>query len=199
MVLSIVLLTVLVGNVPIIIAVNKNKELRRSINYFIVNMAISDLVLPLAIIPSWLAWAVRDSSYKMRWLTAGTALQLVVCKCAFFLANCSLVVSVQSLTWIAMDRFVAVIFPMKIRFISSKFCAKGIISTWIVAGAVVVPSMLPDRLVKYKPTTECGKSFPFSTANVSVGITHDRMYLSAFFHFGSVRHNDPLHGDSIHT
>ena len=175
--LSIVLLTGLVGNVLIIIVVYKNKELRRSINYFIVNMAISDLMLPLALIPSWLAWIAVHSNYKRTLI--GKTPGLVVCKCVSFLTNCSLVVSVQSLIWIAIDRFVAVVFPMKFHFISSKFCAKAIISTWIVAVAVVVPSVLPHTMVKYKPAAQCRNDFSFSAANEIAGITYDGACVSA--------------------
>ena len=48
----------------------------------------------------------------------------------------SLAVSTQSLVWIGLDRFVAVAFPMKVHYISSRFRAFAIASTWIVAMSV---------------------------------------------------------------
>ena len=42
-------------------------------------------------------------------------------------------VSVQSLIWIALNRFVAVVFPLKVYLISSKIRALAKTSTWIVA------------------------------------------------------------------
>ena len=42
-------------------------------------------------------------------------------------------VSVQSLIWIALDRFVAVVFPLKVYLISSRIRALAKTSTWIVA------------------------------------------------------------------
>ena len=46
---SIVLLVALIGNVLIILVFSKYKPLRKSINYFVVNMAVSDLFTPLTI------------------------------------------------------------------------------------------------------------------------------------------------------
>ena len=48
----------------------------------------------------------------------------------------SFAVSTQSLVWIGLDRFVAVVFPMKVHCISSRFRAFAIASTWIVAMSV---------------------------------------------------------------
>jgi len=39
------------GNMIIIIIVYKHRDLRKTINYFIVNMAVSDLLFPLIVIP----------------------------------------------------------------------------------------------------------------------------------------------------
>ncbi|KAL9965668.1 hypothetical protein ACROYT_G029505, partial [Oculina patagonica] len=50
-----------------------------------------------------------------------------------FLRDVSLTVSIQSLVWIALDRFVAVVLPVKAHLISSRFRAFAIASTWVVA------------------------------------------------------------------
>ena len=44
--LSIILICSLVGNVLIITVVSLRQELRKTINFFIVNMAVSDLIFP---------------------------------------------------------------------------------------------------------------------------------------------------------
>lgn len=46
-----ILLSSLIGNTLVIIIVYKRPELRNTINYFIVNMAVSDFVFPLTAIP----------------------------------------------------------------------------------------------------------------------------------------------------
>ena len=47
----IILLVSLVGNSLVILVFYKNKQLRRSINCYVLNMAVSDLFTPLTIMP----------------------------------------------------------------------------------------------------------------------------------------------------
>ena len=60
--LSIILTFGLVGNVLIITLVRVREELRRTINSFIVNMAASDLILPILLMPFSLKESVANSS-----------------------------------------------------------------------------------------------------------------------------------------
>ena len=166
--LSVVVFTSLVGNTLIIVVFQKHKDLRRTINYFIVNMAISDVMIPLTLIPGWLASIVFGSD---RWLVGGT-LGLTLCKLVHLLTGSSLLVSIQSLIWIAIDRFIAVVFPMKARFISSNVRVKAIISTWILAVAFVVPSLLP-----YNNLAKCERGFSYS---IETARTYDGTYFLMF-------------------
>ena len=75
-VLSIIFFFSLVGNTLLIITVYKRKELRKTVNYFIVNMAFSDFVFPLTAIPVSLA---ELSSSSWQWPIGGTA-GLILCK-----------------------------------------------------------------------------------------------------------------------
>ena len=56
-------------------------------------------------------------------------------------------VSVQSLVLIAVDRFGAVVFPLRPPVISSKLCAFFILATWIIALVVYTPFFLGTHLV----------------------------------------------------
>ena len=132
LVFSVILLCSLVGNSLIITIVWKRPELRETVNYFIVNMAVSDFIFTLISIPVRLT-EIATSSHQ--WHLNGTA-GLVFCKLYVFLMGISVAVSTQSLFWIGLDRFVAVVFPMKVHYISSRFRAFAIASTWIVAMSV---------------------------------------------------------------
>ena len=105
------------------------QELKRTMNYFILNMAISDLLYPLTIIPVRLT---EIASHSLHWHITGTAGQ-VFCKITRYSEHLSISVSVQSLMWIALDRFLAVVMPMKVHLISKKFRTSAIVSSWIVA------------------------------------------------------------------
>ena len=92
----------LVGNSFIGIVVYKTQTLTKPINYFIVNMAMSDLLYPIFWFPWYLTVLFLDS-----WPIGGSLGQ-ALCKLGPFLGNTSVVVSIQSLVLIAVDRFGAV-------------------------------------------------------------------------------------------
>ena len=133
-VFSIILLSSFVGNVLIIIIVYRSNDLKKTTNFFIVNMAVSDFVCPLAMIPFSLA---RTATSSWQWPISGFA-GLIFCKLKGILEDASGIVSIQSLLWIALDRFLGVVFPMKAHLISSRFRAIAIFSTWIVGMGVTL-------------------------------------------------------------
>ncbi|XP_078369016.1 neuropeptide FF receptor 2-like [Oculina patagonica] len=125
----------LVGNMLLILIIYKNKQLRKSINYFVFNMAMSDLRFnPLTIMPITIVEIISGSySWKVDspWILGN-----ILCKFSYFLPDVSLVVSIESLLLISTDRFVAVVFPLKAKLISSKARFISIGCTWIIAIAV---------------------------------------------------------------
>ena len=147
-----VLLTSLIGNTLLIIVIYKRKDLRKTVNYFIVNMALSDFVFSLSGIPVELT---QMSSNSFHWHVSGIT-GSILCKAYRFLTITSLTVSVQSIAWITVDRFIAVMFPMTSRIISPKYRAIAIASTWVLALAVRTPLTMAMNLEKYKNMTYCG-------------------------------------------
>ena len=127
---SIVLLVALIGNVLIILVFSKYKPLRKSINYFVVNMAVSDLFTPLTIMPFIIAQTLSSDRF-LSGLEPKVA--NIICKLCYFLPNVSVLVSIQSLMLISVDRLIAVVFPLKIKLISWKVRLVCILVSWIVA------------------------------------------------------------------
>ena len=125
-----ILVVSLIGNFFIGIIVYKQHTMRKPINFFITNMAMSDLLFPLFVLPSNLIQLYVDS-----WLISG-ALGQALCKLNFFLPNVSSYVSIQSVVLIAVDRYRAVVFPLRSPLISSKMCPFFILASWIVAMSV---------------------------------------------------------------
>ena len=152
-VLSIICFFSLVGNTLIIITVYKRPELKKTMNYFIVNMAFSDFVFPLTAIPASLA---ELSSSFLQWPIGGTA-GLILCKLRNYAMTVSLTVSVESLVWIALDRFVAVVWPMKVHLITSRFRSFAIASTWIVALTVNSPDLYLSKLMTENEKIKCSQ------------------------------------------
>ena len=133
----------LLGNSFIGIVVYKTQTLRKPINYFVVNMAMSDLVYPIFLFPRNITWLYVDN----QWLISG-ALGQTLCKLVPFLGYASAAVSIQSLLLIAVDRLGAVVFPLRSPLISSKMCPFFILATWIVAAAGYSPYLIALKLVE---------------------------------------------------
>ena len=127
------LLVALIGNVLIILVFYKYKPIRKSVNYFVLNMAISDLFTPLTIMPFVIADTLSNGTF-LNQLTLSHA--GVICKLCFFLADSSFDVSIVSLLMISSDRLIAVVFPLQIKLISMKVRFICILMSWVVAISV---------------------------------------------------------------
>ena len=141
----VILIVSLVGNGFILLVIYKNKRLRRNINYFVLNMAVSDLFFPITIMPIEIVEIISGSkSWKVDspWILGN-----ILCKLSYFLPDVSLVVSIESLVLISVDRFVAVVFPLKARRFTTKVHLISILCTWIIAIAVHAPYFYTFRLI----------------------------------------------------
>ena len=140
----------LLGNSFIGMIVYKTHTLRKPINFFIVNMAMSDLLYSLFLFPMELTNLHSDS------LTTNGPLSQAFCKLKVFLAFVCVGASIQSLILIAVDRFGAVVFPLRSPLISSKLCPFFILATWIIAMAVLSPYLLTSaKIVQYPAGPQC--------------------------------------------
>ena len=146
---SLILVVSLVGNSLIVLIVYKTPTLRKPINMLIANMAMSDLLLPIFLIPVRLA-----DLHVGSWLIGGTLGQ-AWCKIHAFLADISSLVSIQCLVLITVDRFAAVVVPLRSPLISRKVCRCLIVGTWILAAPFFWPYFFTFNLVEYQEGKRC--------------------------------------------
>lgn len=123
--------------------------MRETTNFLLVNMAMSDLLLPIFLFPRFITGFYVDS-----WLVGGP-LAHALCKLHVFFSNVSSSVSIQSLVLIAMDRSKAVVFPLRSALISPKLCLVFISFTWLISMAIQPPYFFALRLVEYSGTLNC--------------------------------------------
>ncbi|XP_069125505.1 QRFP-like peptide receptor [Argopecten irradians] len=126
-----------IGNVLIILVVIWNKQLRTTTNFYIVNLAVSDLLVTLGC--SWVH-VVDD-------LTEGWVLGTFFCKFNSFAQVASLVSSVMSLTLIACDRFFGIVFAMKAHIIERRAC-HSILVIWIISLAMGAPMLVVRTVLR---------------------------------------------------
>ena len=139
----------LIGNTFIAMIVFKTKTLRKPINFLIVNMAMSDMLVPIFLFPRELVL-----TYTRSWVIGGLLGQ-VLCKLSIYASNLSFTVSIQSLVLIAVDRFGAVMFPLCSPLINLKRCRFFILATWIIAIAIFCPNLFASKVVESPEGLAC--------------------------------------------
>ena len=149
--LCLILLVTLAGNSLIVMLVYKTPNLRKPINYFIANMASSDL-LCILFMCHWILARLNIS-----WII-GSQFGQAFCKLINFLPTVSSFVSIQNLILIAVDRFRAVVFSLRSPLIRSKLCPFFILATWVVAVAVSSPYLFAVKLVENSGRKQCDRN-----------------------------------------
>ncbi|KAL9972592.1 hypothetical protein ACROYT_G018926 [Oculina patagonica] len=134
------LLLALVGNILLITAFVRMKE---PIMLLIANMAASDLLVAIFLIPRLITREIIGSNAFLLHGKGG----LFLCKMCTFLSDMSLSVSTQCLVLIAFERFLAVVNPIMYKKISVKIRRFLVASTWIMAMAIHAPYFYTFRLV----------------------------------------------------
>lgn len=126
---SFIFLTATLGNTMVVIVVYKERRMRTTVNFLIVNMALSDFLCSMLVIPRILT---ELYTYPDAWLITGTA-GLTFCKAVRFFQDVTVAVSLLSLLMIAVERYYAISCPVVADPIPRKRCALMIAFTWLVA------------------------------------------------------------------
>ena len=140
-----------IGNLLVMAAVYKTPTLRTSVNYYYVNMAFSDFMCSIATWPLYLTDELITSSGS---LIQGP-LATIGCQIGVFGRMVSHSVSILSLVLIAVDRFIAIVFPFKATLLTSKLRIGLICATWVISLAFSIPDIYFSRVEKVGPIKSC--------------------------------------------
>lgn len=130
----ILLIVSLLGNSVIIAVVWKEQRMRRTVNFFIVNMSVADLLITLYMPRSMSVWY---SGYQ--WQVRGT-IGLIFCKFAVFTHQTAICVSIFTVVAISCDRFFAVVLPLK-TIITKTVCKVILAIIWILSVVIRLPML----------------------------------------------------------
>ena len=130
---SLVMSASLIGNAIVVAIVWRSRRMQTSVNLFIVNMAVADLVVSLY---TPRAMAISYAGYQ--WLVSGT-FGAVLCKISMLFNQVPMIASVLTVVAISFDRFAAVVYPLQ-TIVTKRRCKIAIVSTWVVAFAVRLPT-----------------------------------------------------------
>jgi len=126
----------IIGNIVVIMTVVLNVRMRTSTNIYLVNLAISDLIVGTCNM-----WIQLVSNITPSWVLGAFA-----CVAFSFTQICSLTASSLFMMVIACERFVAILYPLKARFSKPHQHAIVMVSVWLVAILVAIPNILVRQL-----------------------------------------------------
>ncbi|XP_060807274.1 orexin/Hypocretin receptor type 1 [Amyelois transitella] len=130
----------LVGNALVCVAVYRNHTMRTVTNYFIVNLAVADFMVILFCLPPTVVWDVTETWFL------GDAL----CKILLYFQSVSVSVSVLTLTFISVDRWYAICFPLKFKSTTGR-AKTAILVIWAISLTFNAPELVVLTALKPVP------------------------------------------------
>ena len=149
--MAIITLWSLIGNFLVFVTVYKNPNLRTSTNYYYVNVAVSDFVASLAAWPLYLTDEIITSKGSLMIGPLATA----GCKVGIYVRAVSTAVSVLSLVLVAVDRFIATVYPFKAALLSGKIRVALMFVTWLIAMGFCGPMFYFSKVEDVGAETFC--------------------------------------------
>ncbi|XP_063903995.1 cholecystokinin receptor [Zophobas morio] len=149
---AVIFMLAVVGNTLVILTLVKNQRMRTITNLFLLNLAVSDLLLGVLCIPFTLIGTL------LRHFVFGE----VMCKLLPFLQACSVSVGVWTLVAISVERYYAICHPLRsLRWQTISHAYKLIVGIWIGSFVCMAPIALLSQL---KPTKQgnykCREDWP---------------------------------------
>lgn len=150
--LLIIMITCLAGNAVICYVVFRNRRMWTEMNMFLVNLAIGDIAMALLSMTTPLKTAItRQWTYPP---------EGYVCQLNAFCSSVLICNTIFTHTAISVDRFFAVVKPMK-KIMTRKKAFCSILSLWLLSVAVSLGPILGWGRNDYNASTlQCGFGFP---------------------------------------
>ena len=127
-----IMIVSLAGNIMIILVISLNKELKKSTNLFILNLAICDLAILFSCI-----WVQTLLTFNKYWL-----LGKIFCKINSFTQMVSIISSVLTLSIISCDRYIGIIYPLKSKTRKKKIYYCLILLIWVFSIIFSLPTFI---------------------------------------------------------
>lgn len=132
----------MLGNGIVCYIVISSPRMRTVTNYFIMNLAIGDILITLFGVP------FTSVSYLQQYWPFGA----VLCPVVNYSQAISVFVSAYTMLAISVDRYMAIMWPLKPR-ISKRLSAGIIFLIWFIAGLTVLPISITSSLIQPKTYT----------------------------------------------
>ena len=165
-VVSCVSVSAFVGNILVTAIFLMNTAIRTSTNYFIVNMAVSDL---LSVLTNWPLYVIDGMLSKKHLIDDPMA--TILCKLGLYSRAVSQAVSILSLELIVVDRFVAIVLPFHSIKITRRLRAALMLFSWIFPLSTLFPYVWFAKIVQEDRQAFCKFSSSWDTMELSTFYT----------------------------
>ncbi|XP_028461074.1 prokineticin receptor 1a [Perca flavescens] len=168
-VLVVIMLVCGVGNCLFIASLARYKQLRNLTNLLIANLAVSDVLVAAVCCPFLMDYYVVK---QLSWDHG-----LLLCAATNYLRTVSLYVSTNALLAIAVDRYMAILYPLKPRMkFQTAYCVT--LAVWVVPVIIAIPSAYMASETKYPPHVE-GR--PHKTFCAQIWPVDQQVYYRSYF------------------
>nr|XP_055048831.1 dopamine receptor D4a isoform X1 [Misgurnus anguillicaudatus] len=143
----VLIICIICGNVLVCLSVYKEKALKTTTNYFIVSLAVADLLLAVLVLPLFVYAEFQDGVWSLNMTICDGLMTMDVMLCT---------ASIFNLCAISIDRFIAVSIPLNYNRKHVDHRQIVLLSaTWILALAVASPVMFGINDVPNRDHSEC--------------------------------------------
>ena len=129
---SLTLIGAVTGNLLLIFIIIKRRETRTLTGFLFVNMAVADLIVAIFVLPATMSNPYTGS----KWLTG--LFGDITCRGVYFVFHVTIAASILSLMFMAIDRYLAVLFPLR-SFTTFRRPKLLTLVIWLVSVIVMVP------------------------------------------------------------
>lgn len=145
---AVIFLISVIGNTLVCVVVARRRRMRTVTNFFVLNLAASDLAITCICIPFDIP--VQENNYKWPY---GEFL----CKLLYPLQTVAMFASIFTLTAVSLNRFWAIVYPLR-KQMTKMHAIVVIVIIWVICILLTVPYVMVLSLDK--TTMECGEYWP---------------------------------------
>lgn len=124
------------GNTIVLLIFIYYQRVKSVTNFFIINLAISDLIFALLCIPT---------TYVTAYLIEYWPFSSFLCVFFNYMQTVSVTLTVYTLLWITIDKFWALVKPLKLRF-GLRVCKNVIVFSWLFSLFISLPIIMSTKL-----------------------------------------------------
>ena len=159
---SIITIIAVGGNSIVCYLVYAYKRMHTVPNYFIVNLAISDIIMALFCIPfTFIANLILNY-----WPFGET-----MCPIVLYIQVVAVFLSSYTLVAMSIDRYIVIVHPFKPR-ITQKQTALTIFGIWVISFAIPLPTFLKSRVIYHSNTSgQCLETWENNTGQYTYGLS----------------------------